>query len=170
MSDSTEIRKSDVKELQKRLYSISFTFRDIPAVIPDGFYGEETQNAVKAFQKRCGIPVTGETDMATWNRISLVYRHLHDRFPESENIFPQEKSCISEGDTDPLVYMLQAMLTSLHQKYSCIPETKVSGIYDRRTSDAVRHIQKLSLYPETGKTDKYTWNHIVRMFSYSRSR
>ena len=43
----------------------------------------------------------------------------------------------------------------------------ITKIYDKQTSDAVRNMQKLSLYPETGNTDKYTWNNIVRFFEHT---
>ena len=41
----------------------------------DGFYGPDTEAAVKAFQKDNGLPVTGEFDEATVNAINAAMKH-----------------------------------------------------------------------------------------------
>ena len=41
----------------------------------DGFYGPDTEAAVKAFQKDNGLPVTGEFDEVTVNAINAAMKH-----------------------------------------------------------------------------------------------
>jgi peptidoglycan hydrolase-like protein with peptidoglycan-binding domain len=41
----------------------------------DGFYGPDTEAAVKAFQKDNGLPVTGKFDEATVNAIDAALKH-----------------------------------------------------------------------------------------------
>ena len=36
--------------------------REIPAVVPDGIFGQQTKTAVEEFQKLYGLEVTGEAD------------------------------------------------------------------------------------------------------------
>ena len=39
----------------------------------DGIYGENTQQAVRAFQRVFGLPVTGIIDYPTWYKIQDIY-------------------------------------------------------------------------------------------------
>ena len=41
----------------------------IPPVVPDGIYGEQTQNAVMEFQKTKNIVPTGILDNETWDEL-----------------------------------------------------------------------------------------------------
>lgn len=167
MNYSEKKRKADIRELQNYLYCIHLKTGKIPSVIPDGFYDENTRNAVKTFQNLYSLPETGETDRSTWETIARVHRHLSCSTPEPLHIFPSDEYCVNEGESGTLVFVLQAMLMTLNHEFDCLPEINVSGIYDRHTSDAIRHIQKLAFYPETGTTDKYTWNNIIKIFSHS---
>ncbi|QJT07094.1 murein L,D-transpeptidase [Streptomyces asoensis] len=54
----------DVRELQARLRQIAWLF-----VGPTGTYGEVTEQAVKGFQGKRGLPTTGRTDTVTWRRL-----------------------------------------------------------------------------------------------------
>lgn len=161
-NDKTE----NIKEVQRYLYSISHFSENIPEVHPDGFFGAKTEDAVRAFQQEYNLPVTGEINHLTFDTIVIVYRHLAASPPEKIDIFPECEYSLSEGDKNDIVYFLQIMLCSIHKKYPDIPQIKINGIYDRNTADAVKYIQKISLFPETGMTDKYTWNSIVKTFRH----
>lgn len=167
MINSNNPDKEKTAELQRYLYDISFFISPELSVIPDGYYGPETAGAVKKFQQQYNIPVTGETDKQTWDTVAAVHKHLIRNIPFSISIFPYGKDYISEGSTNPAVFFLQTMLFLLHSQFSSFPEIEITGIYDKQTSAAVRNIQKLSLYPETGNTDKYTWNNIIRFFEHT---
>ncbi|WP_328861544.1 L,D-transpeptidase family protein [Streptomyces sp. NBC_00306] len=53
-----------VRELQARLAQIGW-FDDTPT----GTYGSVTADAVKGFQTKRGLPVTGDTDTVTWQKV-----------------------------------------------------------------------------------------------------
>ncbi|MFF4487046.1 L,D-transpeptidase family protein [Streptomyces sp. NPDC001544] len=53
-----------VRELQARLRQIGWLFDG-----PTGTYDDLTEQAVKGFQRKRGLPQTGETDAATWRRL-----------------------------------------------------------------------------------------------------
>ncbi|WP_399077276.1 L,D-transpeptidase family protein [Streptomyces zaehneri] len=57
-------RGRDVRELQARLRQIAWLFAG-----PTGTYGAVTEEAVKGFQGKRGLPVTGRTDTVTWQRL-----------------------------------------------------------------------------------------------------
>ena len=62
-----------VRQLQQQLLRISRTYSAIPSVSVDGFYGNSTRDAVEAFQRVFGLPVTGQVDYKTWYEISAIY-------------------------------------------------------------------------------------------------
>ena len=65
-----------VEELQKYLALISKTYTSIPAVAVTGYYGEETQDAVLAYEREFGLPERGYVDLTVWNSIASLYSDL----------------------------------------------------------------------------------------------
>lgn len=59
----------DVKDLQARLKQIAWYFEKV-----DGVYGSKTVEAVKGFQGKREIPVTGEVDQRTLDRLHAMTR------------------------------------------------------------------------------------------------
>ena len=64
---------SDVRTIQEQLNAIASVYTAIPSLIPDGIFGERTQEAVRKFQSIFGLPQSGIVDFATWYRISAIY-------------------------------------------------------------------------------------------------
>lgn len=62
-----------VRQMQEQLARISQSYPAIPRIVPDGVYGQSTQNAVEVFQSVFGLPVTGVVDYNTWYEISAIY-------------------------------------------------------------------------------------------------
>ena len=62
-----------VRQLQQQLNRIARNYPAIPTLTADGIYGQQTANAVRAFQKIFNLPQTGVTDYATWYEISEIY-------------------------------------------------------------------------------------------------
>ncbi|MFF9202559.1 L,D-transpeptidase family protein [Streptomyces sp. NPDC014986] len=58
-----------VRELQARLRQVAWIFHG-----PTGTYDEPTAKAVRGFQGRRGLPVTGVTDTVTWQRLLAMTR------------------------------------------------------------------------------------------------
>ena len=51
--------KANIYEIQTYLRYISRFFPQIPSVVPDGIFGDETESAIRAFQKMVGAEETG---------------------------------------------------------------------------------------------------------------
>ena len=66
-------RGNDVRTIQEQLNRIAQVYNAIPRIIVDGIYGQQTAEAVRAFQRIFNLPVTGVVDKATWYRISGIY-------------------------------------------------------------------------------------------------
>ena len=65
--------------VQKLLNGLARAFVDLNAIEEDGIFGNETENAVKAFQRLVGIEETGIVDTITWNLLNDVYRKEGNR-------------------------------------------------------------------------------------------
>ncbi|WP_234381882.1 L,D-transpeptidase family protein [Streptomyces dysideae] len=59
----------DVRELQARLRQVAWLFDG-----PTGEYDDLTEQAVKGFQGKRGLPKTGKTDTVTWQRLLRMTR------------------------------------------------------------------------------------------------
>lgn len=55
------------------LRTIAHADETLLKIVPDGIYGPNTVQAVREFQRQNALPVTGETDNATWNKLVAVY-------------------------------------------------------------------------------------------------
>lgn len=62
-----------VRQIQEQLNAIAQSYPALPKIAADGIYGENTQKAVREFQKVFGLPVTGVVDYPTWYEIQEIY-------------------------------------------------------------------------------------------------
>lgn len=62
-----------VRTIQEQLNRIAENYPAIPRVAADGIYGQETENAVRIFQRIFHLPQTGVVDYRTWYKISEIY-------------------------------------------------------------------------------------------------
>ena len=86
-------RGGGVRVLQYLLQVLSSFYPEVPGPEQDGVYGEETRQAVLAFQRASGLPETGEVDRATWEAIYQAYAGIRD-------------TVIIDGQTLPLATLL----------------------------------------------------------------
>lgn len=156
-----------IRQLQLMLRTISFADENVPRIVPDGFYGSATAEAVKAFQQAYGLPVTGETDFATWQELrrrSQTAAVYHKR-PTKINPFGSAVNVIRKGDKSPAAAIIQAMLCAVSEKYPNIGKITVNGCFDSPSEIALRRFQKLCGLPPTGEADIFTWNCLARFFN-----
>ena len=77
-----------VRILQEYLNYISNYIPEIPSVSPTGYFGPQTQQAVEAFQRLYGLPVTGYVEAVTWDSIADLYSDLYVGNRLSDGQFP----------------------------------------------------------------------------------
>lgn len=70
------MRNDDVRLLQTYLRLIGQNISGIPVVDVTGYFGENTENAVRIFQQLYGIPVTGIVGASTWDSIAKEYNYI----------------------------------------------------------------------------------------------
>lgn len=161
-----------VRSLQTMLRVISEDDNRIPTVVPDGIYGQSTMNAVSAFQRGNGLPVTGITDQATWESIVNIYEDALIRIGKAQpiEIVFEPGQIFRRGDRSPYLYLLQSMLTVLSQTSPTIGSPPQSGAIDSRTAEALAAFQILAGLPPTGELDRITWKYLVHHFTQEASR
>ena len=67
-----------VRSLQTMLRVIGEDAGQDRTVIPDGFYGNNTRDAVSEFQRLYGISVSGAVGPVTWSQIAKEYDSLQN--------------------------------------------------------------------------------------------
>lgn len=156
-----------VRSLQTMLRVLGEDEPALKNVVPDGFYGDQTRNAVYHFQRSRGIPATGVTDQQTWERIVTDYEPALTRLIPAEpvQIILEPGQVIKRGESSIYLYLIQAVLLTLSEIYASIAAPEVTGILDAPTSDAISTFQYLSGLPQTGELDKVTWKHMARHYT-----
>ena len=156
-----------IRSLQTMLRVLAEDDRRLPTVVPDGIYGPSTMQAVTAFQRQQGIPVTGIVDQFTWEQIVAAYEPALIRVGKAEpiEIILDPGQVFRRGDSSPYIYLVQSILTQLSLDHSTILPPGHSGVVDDMTSDAVAAFQLLAGLPVTGEVDKITWKHLSRHFT-----
>lgn len=155
-----------IRSLQTMLRVISENDEGYPVVIPDGIYGPELVEAVSIFQRKHGLPVTGITDLDTWEAVVAVYRPALTEQGQAQTleIILNPGQVIRRGQWDPMIYLVQGMLLAMAAIYHSNEEPSQNGILDEATEAAIASFQALNGLPATGQLDKHTWKHLALQF------
>lgn len=63
--------------LQAMLADISSNYDNAPDIAVTGEYNKETSGMVRFFQKKSGLPQSGNVDSTTWNMLVTVSEHIN---------------------------------------------------------------------------------------------
>ena len=161
-----------VRSLQTMLRVLAVSDPSYKNVIPDGIYGPDTMQAVSAFQRKHALPVTGVTDLATWEAIVAAYfpalTLIEDAAPIGVVWNPGET--VGPGQQHPNLRQAQSMLAVLAERYHSVAEPSQSGVLDAATADSMSSFQMLSGLPMTGQLDRLTWLHLTLQYPLAASR
>ncbi len=131
---------SGVLILQYYIEYISLFVPTVQSVIPDGAFGQETQNAVISFQKTYGLEQTGVVDRAVWNSIQSTYYNILSgvNYEFSEGVaLPYPGRVLLLGTEGEDVRALQEYLNYISNVYTEIPKITVDGSFGEETERAV---------------------------------
>ena len=148
-----------IRSLQAMLSVIGAAHGETPSVAEDGIYGEQTAQAVREFQRRYDLPVTGEADNETWNRIVDVFTRVSFRvLPAAPlSIVWEPHHVVHAGERDGNLFLIQAMLLALGTVYDGIPALTVSGIHDAASVRAARWMQRVCGLEADGALTQLDW-------------
>ncbi len=153
-------KRSHIFDLQTFLRRIQQSEGSAAPLVPDGIFGAQTAAAVREYQQQHCLPVTGIADQRTWNAIYASYAALiaADALPMQTAFFPPESDTVLKpGAKSPSVYVLQLMLSEIAPHYNRIAAVPLTGEYDSDTQAAIRRAQQIFQLPQTGLTDRATW-------------
>lgn len=156
---------NDVYILQRRLNRISANYPSIPKIpIEDGIFGNETENAVKEFQRVFGLQVDGIVGNATWYEVREKYnavKKLNELLSEGLNYdevtlqFPEN---LSFGDSGVYVSIIQYYLNFVSAFTTDFSDVPINGRFDEATVEQVKDFQAFAGLPQSGIMDEDTWN------------
>lgn len=163
---------TNVLFVQNRLNRISQNYPAIPKIEnPLGFYGEETEEAVRTFQEIFDLPQTGTVGRETWYATLRVYsavKRLSELSSEGLSVEDVERlfeSVLSEGSVGRSVRELQHLIDFIAEFVTTVPAVQVDGIFGPRTREAVERIQEVYGQEITGVVNRDTWNLLFRIYS-----
>ncbi len=160
----------DVRIIQRQLNRISDNYPAIPKVLVDGFYGVETEEAVRTFQRIFNLTPDGIVGKATWYKIKRIYNGVKQlselvsegiTIDEAQRVFPFE---LQEGDSGLPVQNVQYFLAVISFFDDRIPQVLITGEYDQNTVQGVRAFQELYGLPVTGVMNRETWNTVLQVY------
>jgi len=162
---------NSVRQIQFRLNRIAENYPAIPAIkFPNGFFDEETEAAVKEFQRIFSLTPDGVVGRATWYKILRIYssvKSLSDLASEGipiedvTNTFPE---VLKVGERGSPVVELQYLLSFISDFVPFIPAPAVDGIFGEETERSLIAFQTYYGMDETGVADEAVWNRLRSVY------
>ncbi len=158
----------DVKVLQYYLSFIGEFNLKLPYVTVDGYFGQETYDAVLTFQNFYGLDVDGIVGESTWAMIANAYDGVLTSLPSeyrSYSAFLYPGNAITTGASGKIIEQLQTFLRVISENDSSVPSVTVDGYYGDETKNAVLAVQRINGLDQTGQIGPLTWNAIINMYN-----
>ena len=156
-----------IRSLQTMLRTIASIEPRQMNVMPDGIYGSQTAAAVRSFQRRMGLNPTGNVDQTTHEAIVREFERARTEAEQAQpvQVTLEPGQVLRRGEGHPAVYLVQSMLTVLHDLVPSIPAPTHSGILDPQTAETLAAFQTYAGLPPTGELDKRTWKDLSLHFA-----
>ena len=162
---------NSVRTKQVQLNRISRNYPSIPKIATvDGVFGQETDDAVREFQRIFKLTADGIIGKATWYRIAYLYnsvKRLSELDSEGislDEVAQQFPSLLSPGDTGDEVRMIQYYLQVVAAYYDTVPPLTTTGVYDDATYQAVMAFQRTFGLTPDGIMGQQTWNELYKAY------
>lgn len=153
-----------VSTVQYYLSVIATFYEGLVPVTVDGDFGEQTEAAVKAFQKQFDLPVDGIVGEQTWARMNEIYNDIQKSLPEwaSRDSIPFFPRQLVEGMSGDDVKQVQTWLNILSTGYPEIKELPVTGYFGSLTKTDILTAQPLFGIAPSGIVGPITWETLAR--------
>lgn len=154
----------DVVQMQVMLNRIGQNYPAIPRVTADGIFGQQTENAVRAFQRIFNLTEDGIVGKSSWYQMVRLYvgvtrlAELESEGQRFAGISWQAPASLQSGSSGQSVRQLQYMLNVVAQFVNSIPTVAEDGIFGEATQNAVRAFQRFAGLTVDGVVGPATWN------------
>lgn len=118
----------------------------------DGIFGPQTREAVAAYQRLVGLPITGVVDRETWYALLSTYQSVLLAQPEQEwldEFIGLPETFLVKGMRGEAVRQAQQLINIIARGYAEVPAVTVDGIFGDATESSVSVIQSLLGLPTT---------------------
>lgn len=162
----TRDERLSIIEIQQNLRELAKAGWELPSIIADGIYGEQTREAIRQFQQIEGLPVTGRVDLITWQVLrTAADANRWERSP-AKPIYPWNRP-LAAGTTRPgertdLIYIAQILL---RESVAYDFDLPLTGVLDSVTQDALCQFQRINGLPMTGVLDRPTWDALADAYN-----
>ncbi len=164
MSYTTQDFKTHIKNLQQLLNTQNYVNENPIVLAIDGIYGENTTNAVKQFERNNNFPITGQMD---FERYQTLVNSLDENVLMSNTnqnpLYLNFNIPLAIGSGGNNVYIVQAVISNLSERYINLADQQITGIYDDNTAQNILELQLIFGLPQTGVLDNTTWGYITRI-------
>ena len=157
----------EVKNIQYYLAVIGAYYESVLPVEITGYYGPETENSVRSFQKVFGLPETGIVNRMIWNDLYRAYKGIVEAIPidESVDVILFQGRVLKEGMSGEDVKKMQEYLSYINKSYPNIPAVNNTGYFGPMTKSSVIAFQRQFGINPTGYVGALTWNEIASVYS-----
>ncbi len=166
----TDDKKSYVKEIQKYLNVYADSKGDLLLRVPiDGVLGEKTRGAIRNFQKSHALKESGIVDRTTHASLVRSYKNTLllksiSKYVITKNGFPLK---LNMQNND--VMALNMILEELSGTYG-ITSVNRTRYFDKYTERAVRDLQRIFGYEESGIVDRVLFDRLKRELNLSNEK
>ncbi len=159
----------NIETLQYFLSVVGTFYNTVPVTEITGYYGSETANSVKEFQKTFRLPQTGKVDEDTWNMLYNAFRGIADAvFIDNEmfaiDVMPFGGTVLALGSSGDQVTELQEYLTAISEQYPEITPLNITGYFGGQTENAVKEYQRIFRLDTSGRVGRADWNSIINTY------
>ena len=138
-------RGDRVRQLQYMLAVVAQFVQAIPSVAVDGIFGQQTRDAVAAFQGYEDFAVTGEADDRTWDALYDLYSGIDDRVLQNRAAFPQlDTSATTVANARARLEALGYSGSNLQQALRAFQRANGFAVTGRLTDESARAITSQS--------------------------
>lgn len=162
-----------IYDVQTMLSAIARYDNSIPLVAPDGFYSNETAEAVEQFCRTRGLKIRDTVNETVFYSLVNEYRRLNrDENRMNADFFPNDlqNGIFRKGDKNSQMFIIQSMLSEMGDLCEVYAEVEMTGIFDDKTEKALSRVRSVYGVGHHDTVDKKTWNALAREYNNRKFR
>ena len=148
----------DCAQVQTWLNGVHSRWPQVPSVTVDGKYGNNTANAVKAFQTLAGITADGQVGSTTWNALYGEFADIRGAGEVFCGITARS------GNKGAVVKSMQQKLIRIRQVYTAIASISADGAFGNASSGAVKRFQRQFALSIDGSFGRNTFAALAKVY------
>ncbi len=157
---------SEVRLLQYILEYLSFFYPSIPLLTVDGYFGEDTENAVIGFQKTFGLEPDGIVGSETWQLLYDASTEIQEAIEISNAEQRYPGTPLDVGDTGRSVELMKIYYNRIASYYGNLPLVAENDVFDEQFRAAIEQFQERYGLDTDGIIGALTWTRIVELYNF----